>query len=127
MFKNLAFTLLAILAISCSDDVKPKPKGELRLDYPQPKYQLFNNNCAYTFEYSDFAQIVDAKKSCWYYLRYPKMKANVLITYFPVQNNTQEQIKEVEKMVKEIPNSKNTDLKFLDKFFLDKVLYYEKI
>ena len=35
--------------------------------------------------------------------------------------------KEVEKMVKEIPNSKNTDLKFLDKFFLDKVLYYEKI
>ena len=77
MFKNLAFTLLAILAISCSDDVKPKPKGELRLDYPQPKYQLFNNNCAYTFEYSDFAQIVDAKKSCWYYLRYPKMKANV--------------------------------------------------
>ena len=35
--------------------------------------------------------------------------------------------KEVEEMVKEIPNSKNTDLKFLDKFFLDKVLYYEKI
>ncbi len=99
MFKNLAFTLLTILAISCSDDVKPRPKGELRLDYPQPKYQLFNNNCAYTFEYSDFAQIVDAKKSCWYYLRYPKMKANVLITYFPVKNNTQEQIKEVEKMV----------------------------
>ena len=49
MFKNLAFTLLAILAISCSDDVKPKPKGELRLDYPQPKYQLFNSKCAYTF------------------------------------------------------------------------------
>ena len=35
--------------------------------------------------------------------------------------------KEVEKMVKEIPNSKNTDLKFLDRFFLDKVLYYEKM
>ena len=35
--------------------------------------------------------------------------------------------KEVEEMVKNIPNSKNTDLKFLDKFFLDKVLYYEKM
>ena len=34
---------------------------------------------------------------------------------------------EVEEMVKNIPNSKNTNLKFLDKFFLDKVLYYEKI
>ena len=35
--------------------------------------------------------------------------------------------KEVEEMVKNIPNSKNTDLKFLDRFFLDKVLYYEKM
>ncbi|MCP1222824.1 DNA polymerase beta superfamily protein [Sebaldella sp. S0638] len=35
--------------------------------------------------------------------------------------------KEVEEMVKNVSNSKNTDLKFLDRFFLDKVLYYEKM
>ena len=35
--------------------------------------------------------------------------------------------KEVEEMAKKIPDSKKTDLEFLDKFFLDKVLYYEKI
>ena len=35
--------------------------------------------------------------------------------------------REVEELVKNISNSKNTDFKFLDKFFLEKVLYYEKI
>jgi predicted nucleotidyltransferase len=35
--------------------------------------------------------------------------------------------KEVEEMVKNISSSKNNDLDFLDKFFLDKVLYYGKI
>lgn len=101
MFKNLAFILLALLLVSCGEDVKPKPKGELRLEYPQPKYQAFNNNCAYSFEYSDFAQIHDAKKSCWYNLTYPKMKANVFITYFPIKNDFNLHVKEVEKMVYE--------------------------
>lgn len=101
MFKNLAFILLALLAVACGKDVKPKPKGELRLEYPQPKYLAFNNNCAYTFEYSDFAKIHDAKKPCWYNLSYPKMKANVFITYFPVKNDFTLHVKEVEKMVYE--------------------------
>ncbi|WP_374360045.1 gliding motility lipoprotein GldD [Cloacibacterium sp.] len=101
MFKNLAFILLAFITIGCTDDVKPKPKGELRLEYPQPKYLPFNNNCAYTFEYSDFAKIYDAKKACWYNLAYPKMKANVFITYFPVNNDFDLHVKEVEKMVYE--------------------------
>ena len=101
MFKNIAYLILALITISCTEDTKPKPKGELRLEYPQPKYQAFNNNCAYTFEYSDFAKITDAKQTCWYNLRYPKMKANVFITYFPVKNDFDAHVKEVEKMVYE--------------------------
>lgn len=100
MFKKLAFLFIAIAAISCSEDVKPKPKGELRLEYPSPKYQLVKNNCPYTFEYSsNFAVLDNANKTCWYNLRYPAMKANVYITYFPVNNDLEAQIKEVEKMV----------------------------
>lgn len=99
MFKKLAVILLAFSALACSEEAKPKPKGELRLEYPQPHYQAFTNPCAYTFEYSDFAAIADAKQACWYNLRYPKMKANVFITYFPVKNDFDAHVKEVEKMV----------------------------
>ena len=51
MFKKLAVILLAFSALACSEEAKPKPKGELRLEYPQPHYQAFTNPCAYTFEY----------------------------------------------------------------------------
>lgn len=101
MFKNLLYLFLAIFLVSCSEDYKPKPKGELRLEYPKPQYKAFSSPCSYGFEYSDFAKIYDAKKQCWYNLTYPKMKANVFITYFPVKNDFDKHVKEVEKMVYE--------------------------
>lgn len=101
MFKNAIFIFAALLLVSCGKDPVPKPYGELRLEYPAPKYQKFENNCNYTFEYSDFANITDAKKPCWYYLNYPKMKAKVFVTYYPIQNDFAANIQEAEKMVYE--------------------------
>lgn len=101
MFKNTIFIFAALLLVSCGKDPVPKPYGELRLEYPAPKYQKFENNCNYTFEYSDFANITDAKKPCWYYLNYPKMKAKVFVTYYPIQNDFAAHIQEAEKMVYE--------------------------
>ncbi len=101
MIKKVIFIFVSLLLISCGKDPVPKPYGELRLEYPTPKYQKFENNCAYTFEYSDFANITAAKKPCWYYLNYPKMKAKVFVTYYPIQNDFAQHIKEAEKMVYE--------------------------
>jgi gliding motility-associated lipoprotein GldD len=102
MIKKVIFIFASLLLLSCGKkDAVPKPYGELRLEYPAPKYQKFENNCNYTFEYSDFAKITDAKKPCWYYLNYPKMKAKVFVTYYPIQNDFADHIKEAEKMVYE--------------------------
>lgn len=101
MFK-ICFLGLCLLGLySCSEDITPKPKGELRLEYPKAKYQPFQSDCAFSFEFSDFAKITNAKQPCWYNLSYPQMKANVFITYFPIQNDFNLHIKEVEKMVYE--------------------------
>ena len=86
---------------SCGSDAKPKPKGELRLEYPNAKYLPFSSECSFSFEHSEFAKVHQAKKQCWYNLSYPKMKANVFITYFPIKNDFGLHIKEVEKMVYE--------------------------
>ncbi len=101
MIRKVIFIFASLLLISCEKETQPKPYGELRLEYPSPKYQKFDKNCSYTFEYSDFAKIVDAKKPCWYYMNYPKMKAKVFITYFPVKGDFADHVRESEKMVYE--------------------------
>lgn len=102
MFRKIFVLSVAALAVSCGKDPVPKPSGELRLEYPAPKYTTFENACAYTFDYSTFATITDAKKKpCWFYLNYPKMKGKVFITYYPVRNDFDKHVKESEKMVYE--------------------------
>lgn len=102
MFKNLIFILVGFVLFSCGKDAVPKPSGELRLEYPTPKYQKFSAPCSFSFEYSDFARIDDAKKKpCWYYLNYPKMKGKVFITYYPIKGDFDRHVKEAEKMVYE--------------------------
>lgn len=99
MIKKVIFFLIAFTLFSCKEDVVPKPPGELRLDYPAPKYSKFEPNCAYTFDVSEYATIYPGKKPCWYYINYPKMKAKVFLTYYPITNNFADQVKEVEKLV----------------------------
>jgi hypothetical protein len=70
MFKP-TFILLAFITIGCADDVKPKPR-RFAFRISSAEILPFNNNCAYTFEYSDFAKIYDAKSlvgTIWLILR----------------------------------------------------------
>ncbi len=101
MLKRFSLIFSALFLVSCGKDSVPKPSGELRLEYPAPTYQKFDGGCNYTFEMSDFAKISPAKKPCWFYLNYPKMKGKVFITYYPVKGDLQAHIAESEKMVYE--------------------------
>ncbi len=99
MLKKGILFLLPIVFFSCEKETIPKPYGELRLEYPTPKYQKFSSQCGYDFEYSDYAKVENAKKPCWFYVSYPKMKAKVFITYFPVKGDFPLHVKEAEKLV----------------------------
>lgn len=101
MFRNLFFILLTVTLVSCGKEAVPKPLGELRLEYPKSQYADFSSKCSFGFQYSTFANISEGKEPCWYYINYPKMKAKIFITYFPLNNDLKPHIKEVEKMVYE--------------------------
>ena len=101
MFKNIFFVCLILILASCAKDPLPKPSGELRLEYPAHNYKNFNQAGPFTFDFSIFSQIHNAKKECWFYIDYPKMKAKVFITYFPVNNDLNLHVKEAEKLVYE--------------------------
>ncbi len=97
-FSAILVLMILSFAFSCKDDVLPKPSGELRLEYENPKYIPLQTNCPFTFEYSDKA-IIKSKDSCWYDVKYPKMKAVIYITYYRLQGNLKQQIKQAEKIV----------------------------
>ncbi len=80
---------------SCDPLPYPKPKGQLALEYPKPKYVLTDFNCPYTFYLNNFS-IVRIDKDCAVHLQYPKLKATIYVTYFEVNDNFNLLIKEVE-------------------------------
>src|SRR5690625_7828459 len=82
--KYIIFTFFSLILFSCSEDYNIKPIGQLRLEYPEPQYRIFDSDCAYSFEYSDFLKIEKRKADCWYFINYPDMKANIVLTYFHI-------------------------------------------
>lgn len=101
MLKNVVVFIFCLLIVGCGKESIPKPSGELRLEYPVPQYELFSSDCSYQFEFSNYAEISEAKKPCWFYLNYPKMKGKLFVTYFPIKGDLLGHIKESEKMVYE--------------------------
>lgn len=89
--------------LGCKESYVIKPSGEVRLEYPQHQYKTLNTDCPYSFEYSVFSREKENKKPCLLILNYPEMRANIHLTYFPVdgREDLSEKIKDSEKFVQQ--------------------------
>ncbi|MFC7775125.1 gliding motility lipoprotein GldD [Flavobacterium sp. GCM10027622] len=96
----LLFASISIAVISCKDDVLPKPKAYLSLEYPKPNYKAFDQNCGYTFEYNTLGKVVD-QGNCNFHIDYPKLKATVYLTYKPVNQNIDKLLRDAQKLTYE--------------------------
>ena len=92
------FLLFLVLSISCDNDVLPKPKAYLSLEYPTQNYQNLQLLRPYSFEISNQAEAINLQDN-WISIKYPKLKASIDITYRKVDNNLQELLLEAEKLV----------------------------
>jgi len=88
---------ISIWFSSCKEDVLPKPKAQLRLEYEKPSYRSNNPDCPYQFEVSNDAKIKTNDK-CWANINYPNLNASINITYRTVENNLKELFIESEKL-----------------------------
>ncbi|MEW5674747.1 gliding motility lipoprotein GldD [Flavobacterium enshiense] len=94
---------LSLTAVSCKEDAIPKPKGQLRLDYPTAKYGLFSNessNCSFTFDINESSK-VKMKQDCSMEIEYPKMKATIYLNYKPVNGNIDQLLRDAQKLTYE--------------------------
>ena len=101
--KRISVLIVLALLFSCKEDYTVKPIGQVRLEYPQPKYLDFDSDCAFTFKYSDQSIIKEKENPCWFVLHYPEMKANIYLTYFEIKGKEDlaMKIKDSEKLVQE--------------------------
>ncbi len=96
--KITVISLLGLITISCfKEEVLPKPKAQLRLEYPAPVYEMIKSECPYTFDKSSATE-VKLNSKCWVNIDYPNLKASINMTYRPVENNLKELLIEAEKL-----------------------------
>lgn len=94
----LFFFFSFFFLVSCKDDVLPKPKAYLSLEYPEKSYQKLSLKRPYNFNVLENTKVIDEPKN-WLIIKYPNLKASIDITYRPVENNLKELLIEAEKLV----------------------------
>jgi len=87
--------LIFVFCMSCHDDIVPKPKGYLRLEYPTPNYIKANiDDIPFSFEISALTNKVTSKKltstteSYGINIEYSKLKGTIYLTYKSIDNNS---------------------------------------
>ena len=87
LFRLLGLLIsFAFVALGCESIKQPKPKAQLRLQYPLPKYSSIPNAYSFNFEYNDWVQLKGVNKKAPD-LYYPKMKATLYLSYVEIDNN----------------------------------------
>ncbi len=93
-FHLLSFLLLLA---SCNSSYVPRPRGYYKIDFPEKKYQLFNQpGYPYTFEYPLYANVVkdstffgEATENPWWInVNFPQFNSRLYVSYKQVGVNS---------------------------------------
>jgi gliding motility-associated lipoprotein GldD len=88
--------LVCLVFIACgtndSSDI-PRPKGYYRIAFPEHAYAAFSDSCPFTFEHPVYSRIAyrgDHQSKCWPDIYFPQFKANLHLSYSPINNNLEQ-------------------------------------
>jgi gliding motility-associated lipoprotein GldD len=90
--KPFIITLIGCLLLACGEDYKPKPKAQLRLEYPEAKYKSINEALPFTFEKNVISKpikiinIDSSNNILGINIVYPKLKGTIYLTYAKIKN-----------------------------------------
>ncbi|MGB5553497.1 MAG: gliding motility lipoprotein GldD [Flavobacteriaceae bacterium] len=96
---NNKFIIVIILGthlfFGCKEDVLPKPKAMLRLEYPEAKFARLETD-HFEFQFNQMAK-VKSKTSTSVELEYPTMHGSMFINYKKVENNLEKLLSDAQK------------------------------
>ncbi len=89
-FRLSPILLICLLAGACQNEYSPKPRGFFKIDLPEKKYQVYQGDCPFTFDYPVYASVVadnarDAKP-CWKDITFPSFNGRIHLSYQSVQS-----------------------------------------
>ena len=93
---TILFICVSICLNSCTEEVLPKPKAMLRLDYKTGETREFETKY-YQFRLNNLAIIEQGDNLSWT-LNYPQMKGSIFITYKPVKENLARLLSDAQKL-----------------------------
>ena len=102
--KKLIVLLLISLHLSCGENSVPKPKAELRLDYPVPKYNRTQFDLPFNFEENIITKnltnikVNNDSTSFGIDINYPMLKGTIYLTYKRVNGNLIPLIKDAQNL-----------------------------
>ena len=83
--------LLALVISACSGsaevDYYPKPRGFLRLDFPESVYERYLSDCPYSFEIPDYMRVEDKLNSCHKDIIFDRFNGMLNLSYIPLDSN----------------------------------------
>ncbi len=94
-FVFLAFTTI-LLGMGCKENVIPKPKAMLRLEYPDFKTENLETK-NFQFQYNTMARLKDEGNNSLT-LDYPRIKGSIFITYKEVSDNLEKLLSDAQKL-----------------------------
>ena len=86
---------------SCGSDEPefyPKPRGYMRLDFPDRQYSRYQSDCSYSFELPEYFIVTD-KENCNKNIEIQRFNAELYLTYIPVDTNLAMNIEYSRKLV----------------------------
>jgi gliding motility-associated lipoprotein GldD len=82
---------VCIFFAGCTDNYTPKPKGYIRVDFPEKKYRSFDTVCPFKFDYPVYGEVVKDNQPnaepYWMNVEFAAYKAKVHLSYKSVKNN----------------------------------------
>ncbi len=99
----LPILIITLFGISCRRDYTPRPRGFFRIDFPEKKYQKFNSQCPFTFEFPVYGKIEEVGLNnaapCWFNIAFQDYKAKVHLTYIPLKNDLSTHSEDIRTLV----------------------------
>jgi len=101
--RYIKYLVLFSFLVSCNQDYLPKPTGYFRIDLPEKKYQIYDKECPYKFEYPTYFTAIKSDQKdaepCWLNLSYPSFKVKIHLSYKEVSGNISNLLEECRTLV----------------------------
>jgi gliding motility-associated lipoprotein GldD len=76
---------------ACQRTYTPKPRGFLRVDFPEKEYTRFDSTCPYSFDHPVYSKIFPDtdynSEPCWINIEFPSFQGKIHISYKKVDGN----------------------------------------